>query len=107
MTINSKQKGSRAERLLAQILREHGYENARRSAQYCGNTGDAADIVDAIPGLHIECKWQEQLRLWSWYEQSQHDANDGEIPTVIFRQNRKPWMVCVSLEDFLKILKEE
>lgn len=107
MTINSKQKGKRNELLLAKYLREHGYENARRSVQYCGASGDSADIVDAIPGLHLECKAQEKTQIWAWYEQAERDAKDGEIPTVVFRQNRKPWMVCVSLEDFLRILKGE
>lgn len=42
MPINSKQKGARFERQLASRLREYGYP-ARRTAQYCGNTGDASE----------------------------------------------------------------
>lgn len=44
MPVNSKQKGARFERLLASKFREYGYD-ARRTAQYCGNTGDASDVV--------------------------------------------------------------
>lgn len=106
MTINSKQKGSRSEREVAKILREHGFTDARRTAQYCGNTGDAADVI-GIDGYHLEIKHQERTQIWSWIEQAQHDAKDGEVPTVIFRQNRKPWMVCISLEDFLNLLNKQ
>ena len=58
---NSKDKGKRFERDIANYLKEHGFD-ARRSAQYCGNTGDAADVV-GLPGFHIECKHQEKMHL--------------------------------------------
>ena len=52
MSINSKQKGARFEREIAKIFREYGYGSARRTAQYCGNTGDASDVV-GLPGIHV------------------------------------------------------
>lgn len=45
MAVNSKKKGARFERELAGIFRDYGYKEARRTAQYCGNTGDASDVV--------------------------------------------------------------
>ena len=59
--MNSRQKGKRGELELAQYLRNKGHLEARRSAQYCGKTGDAPDIV-GVNGLHIECKRVEQFR---------------------------------------------
>ena len=44
MTINSRRKGVRFERELASALRAEGYDT-RRTAQYCGNTGDASDVI--------------------------------------------------------------
>lgn len=55
MPVNSKQKGARFERYLASIFREFGYNKARRTAQYCGNTGDASDVV-GLPYIHVEAK---------------------------------------------------
>ena len=52
--IRSKDKGKRFERQLASRFREYGYD-AKRTAQYCGNTGDAADVI-GLPGIHIEAK---------------------------------------------------
>ena len=50
--INSKDKGARFERQLAGLFRDYGYSGARRTAQYCGNTGDASDVV-GLPGIHV------------------------------------------------------
>lgn len=58
--INSKDKGARFERQLAGLFRDYGYSGARRTAQYCGNTGDASDVV-GLPGIHVEAKHQEKI----------------------------------------------
>lgn len=41
---SQRDKGARGERLLARALREEGYE-CRRTSQYCGQSGDASDVV--------------------------------------------------------------
>ena len=106
MAVNSKQKGAVAERELAKILREHGFTDARRTAQYCGSSGDAADVI-GIPGFHLECKRQEKMHLYDWYAQAVRDsAETGETPVVVHRASRKPWLVSLALDDFLFILNE-
>ena len=67
--INSKDKGARFERQLAGLFRDYGYSGARRTAQYCGNTGDASDVV-GLPGIHVEAKHQEKMYLYDWMEQA-------------------------------------
>lgn len=56
--MNSRSKGARGERELAEKLREYGY-TTRRGQQYSGANGDA-DVV-GVEGLHIECKRVEKL----------------------------------------------
>lgn len=102
----SREKGKRGERELAKILREHGYENARRAQQFRGTEGDA-DVIDALPGIHIECKRVEALNIDAALEQAVRDAREGEIPAVFHRRNNKPWKVTVTLEDFLRIYGKE
>ena len=97
--INSRQKGAKGERELANFLREHGFES-RRGQQYSGRTGEA-DVV-GLPGIHIECKRVERLDLDAALEQSVRDARAGEIPVVIHRKNRQSWRITMYLEDFLK-----
>lgn len=107
MAVNSKQKGARFERLLASKFREYGYE-ARRTAQYCGNTGDASDVV-GLPGLHIEAKHQETMRLYEWIAQAKRDARaNGEdrIPTVFHKKNNAEILVTMELDDFMKLYRE-
>ena len=107
MAINSKQKGARFERLLASKLREYGYET-RRTAQYCGNTGDASDVA-GLPYLHIEAKAQEQMRLYDWIAQAKRDAEAGGkglLPAVFHKKNNCKILVTMELEDFMKIYTE-
>ena len=108
MAVNSKQKGARFERLLARIFRtEYGYD-ARRTAQYCGNTGDASDVV-GLPGLHVEAKHQEQMRLYEWMSQAVRDAEAGgvgRLPAVFHKKNNADILVTMRLEDFMSIYRE-
>ena len=103
--IKSKAKGARFERLLASRFREYGYE-ARRTAQYCGNTGDASDVV-GLPGIHIEAKHQEQMRLYDWMAQAKRDADGtGKIPVVFHKKNNAEILVTLELESFMDIYRE-
>lgn len=85
---NSKDKGARFERQIVQAFKDNGFLEAHRSAQYCGQTGDAPDVA-GVPGLHIECKhykdteWQD-----AWWQQAERDARAGSIPVVIHKTDR-------------------
>lgn len=96
-------KGNRAELELREILRSAGYLTARRNFQSGGQGG--GDLVDAIPEVHIECKHQEKTKIWEWLAQAETDARPSDIPAVIFRRNRSQFYACISLNDFLGILK--
>ena len=105
MTINSKQKGARFERSLASKFREYGY-NARRTAQYCGNTGDASDVV-GLPFIHIEAKHQERMQLYDWMEQAKRDSKgSGNFPVVFHKKNNADILVTMTLDDWMQIYKE-
>ena len=103
--MNSKSKGKRGELDLVEALRHAGYANARRSAQYCGNTGDAPDIV-GVDGLHIECKRREQIQDEVFIQQAEREAKKGLIPVVMYRRSREKWKVCIRLDLFMLIWKE-
>jgi len=103
MTINSKQKGNRGELELAHKLSSYGYE-CRRSQQFAGINGDA-DVV-GLPGIHCESKRVEALRLYDALEQSCRDAKTDELPAVFHKKNRKPWVVIMSLDDWMKLYKK-
>lgn len=102
--INSRDKGARYERHIAQVLREHGYE-AERGCQHAGGK-DSPDVKHNMHGIHIEAKKTEHLRIWEALEQSKRDAGEDEIPIVVFSRNRSKDYVALSFEDFLKIVGE-
>lgn len=107
MPINSNQKGKRFERTLASKFREYGYD-ARRTAQYCGNTGDASDVI-GLKGIHIEAKHQEKMSLYDWVDQAKRDAKangKGYLPTVFHKKNHCEILVTMTLDDWMKLYKE-
>lgn len=106
--INSKQKGARFERKLASLFREYGYEDSRRTAQYCGNTGDASDVV-GLPGIHAEAKHQERMQLYDWIDQAKRDAKaggEGRLPVVFHKKNNAEILVTMQFDTFMRIYKE-
>ncbi len=105
MTINSKQKGARFERQLASKFRDYGYDS-RRTAQYCGNTGDASDVV-GLPGIHCEAKHQERMQLYDWMDQAKRDSkNTGNMPVVFHKKNNCEILVSMQFDSFMKLYKE-
>ena len=104
MAVNSKAKGARFERTLASRLREYGYD-CRRGQQYCGANGDA-DVV-GLPGLHIEAKHQETMRLYEWMSQAKRDCEGtGRLPAVFHKKNNAAILVTMELEDFMNLYRE-
>lgn len=103
--VNSKQKGARFERTLASKLREYGY-NARRTQQYCGNSGDASDVV-GLKGIHIEAKHQERMQLYDWIEQAKRDSQGtNNIPCVFHKKNNAEILVTMRFDDFMTLYRE-
>lgn len=107
MAVNSKQKGARFERKLASQFREYGYDS-RRTAQYCGNTGDASDVV-GLPGIHVEAKHQETMRLYEWMAQAIRDAEAGgkkALPAVFHKKNNAEILVTMTIDDWFCLYRE-
>lgn len=105
---SSKARGKRGELSLVHALRDAGFTEARRTAQYCGKAG-TSDVV-GIEGLHVEVKNQERLNIWSALAQSQRDTEangKGDIPAIFFKRNRSGWYVALPLPNFIKLYKGE
>jgi len=102
----SRDKGKRGELSVAHLLQKEGY-NTSRSAQHCGKTGQAADVI-GLPGIHVEVKFQERMTLYPWMEQAVQDSKangEGNLPTVFHKQNRKDLLVTMRFEDWIKLYK--
>ena len=77
---SSQRKGAAGERELAEQLRQYGYEIQRGGSM---TFGSVPDLV-GLPGVHIECKRVEKLRLDEAMQQAITDSerfHDG-VPAV-------------------------
>ena len=79
-----------------------GQEDAVRKETAVDMNPGEPDVVADIPDVHIECKRTERLRLYDALEQAIGDAGQ-KVPVVMHRQNRKPWVAIVRLEDLPKL----
>lgn len=97
----SQRKGADGERELAAVLREYGYEIKRGGSM---SFGEVPDLV-GLPGIHVEVKRREQVRLSEWMQQAETDSKrfrDG-MPVVFHRRSREPWRVTMNLADFMRL----
>ena len=99
--VNSRAKGAREERELANRLREYGYQ-AHRTQQFCGKAGDSDVECRELAHYHIECKMVEALNIDKAMDQSTRDCGD-RTPVVVHRKKQRPWLVTMYLEDWLKL----
>ena len=102
-----REKGKRGERLWASKCRENGY-NVRRTSQYCGQTGDAADCI-GLPGIHQEVKFVERLNVQDAMDQAVRDAEQegkGNLPIVAHKRSHCGWLVTMRADDWFRLFRE-
>lgn len=100
--VNSRRKGKVGELHWRDVLREHGYTNARRGQQFSG-TETTEDVVGGPVGFHCEVKDRKAHNVWKHMEQAEHDSGGRAVPYVAMRSPRKPWLVVLRAEDFLRL----
>lgn len=98
---SSQRKGADGERELIATLAQYGYQTERGGSL---SYGEVPDVV-GLPGIHIEVKRVERLNVQTAMEQAINDSErfkDG-APTLFHRRNRKPWLVTMRLDDWMKL----
>ena len=100
----SRNKGKVGERELAHELTRVLGVAARRGVQFRGGS-DSPDVIADIPDVHIECKRTERFRLYEALEQAVADAGNN-VPLVLHRQNRKPWVAVIRLDDLPALIQK-
>ena len=107
MSKASRDKGKRGERLLRDVWRSHGYDEAHRSGQFSAKGESSADIEGVDPRLHIEVKSGYSYKtVYAFLEQAVRDAKEGQIPIVNCKMDRKEWLCVMRLDDFIEMWKE-
>lgn len=99
--MNSRAKGVRFEREVADVFERAGYQVRGLEAE-----GDHLCVMRSRPvatlptTLHVEAKRHERLRIPEWLEQVERDA--GSVPWVlVFRRSRERAYALVPLEQYV------
>lgn len=111
----SKSKGSRGELEVVQILKDHGWDKARRTHDG-REQALRGDIANGPVGFHLEIKRAERWEVGRWWDQTTRDAGltneqgeyvgvGGLAPLLVFRRSRSPWLALLELDELLPLLK--
>tara|TARA_S200002703_G_scaffold118308_1_gene103958 strand:+ start:1070 stop:1444 length:375 start_codon:yes stop_codon:yes gene_type:complete len=103
MSVDSRQKGARGERMWRDQLREAGY-NAIRGQQHSGNPDNPDVICEDLPSIHWEVKCVEKLNIEKAMDQARRDAGD-KTPVVAHKRNHRAWLITMPAEEFWPILR--
>jgi hypothetical protein len=91
----SRNKGGRHEREVQDIFESHGFDATRDGWKQVKE--DPGDVT--LCGHKIECKHREMIGnyLWEWL---------GDNFALVFRKNRKPNLVLMSIDTFMELMKK-
>lgn len=98
----AKQKGARGEReaaalieaTVAPVFEAAGLPCPEITRNLMQSRQGGYDLV-GLDWLALEVKRREQVQLSGWWRQTVRQAEDGQVPFLMWRQNRKPWQVRV------------
>ena len=102
--INSRSKGVRGELEAAVEIRKYEFD-ARRGQQFSGS-GDSPDVIHSVPGIHLEVKRSEKLRIWVAMDQANNDCPVDKKPVVMHRKNNREWLAIQSFRHFMETQQE-
>jgi len=99
----ARRKGANFERSLANYFEEHTTLVARRGlAQVRGGGAEVSDVE--INYIHIEAKNHKRCNIKAALEQAINDsAANGKIPVAITKDDRKPILCTMLLDDWLEL----
>ena len=101
MAKTQKAKGARGEIMFRDFCREHGFANVQRGGQLPYQKGSFLADVIGLAGVHLEIKNVEKLNVREAEEQAERDCQDGRIPILAHKKNRKPWLITMRADDWL------
>ena len=105
-----KAKGSKNERWIAEQYIKYELDKTAGRMPLSGAVEHMkGDIRKAADGWLDECKNQERIQLWKWWDQTKMQCGKGEKPVLHFTSNNKDSVTMVKTEDWFdmrKALKE-
>ena len=101
----SRDKGKRGERAARDQCRKYWNSGDKciRAAQANGKF--SCDLLGALPESHVEVKFYQRIVATDFMEQAKEDAEEGQIPIVIMKQNGGEWMCMIRMQDSVAFAK--
>ena len=107
--INSRAKGRKGELEVCRLMGPFWPDACPNLDQF---SKDKRDVLN-VPGLHVQVKWNERLRIWEALDQAFSEASPLDTPVLAFRRNwtrshlasRSSWFGAMDLDDLLPLLK--
>lgn len=103
MSARERAKGARGELEVIHLLHDHGWKTARRTSDGRGQQ-TRGDVTNGPAGVHIEVKRVERVNIPAAFRQALADSNTLDVPVVVHRPSRMPWMATLPFDDLLELL---
>lgn len=102
-----KEKGSRAERKVAEAYRHYGIdEKATRMPMSGAMAWHKGDINKPNDYQYVdEVKCQETVKFWKFWEQADSQATLGRTPVLHITANNRPILTVINLETYMNLRK--
>lgn len=104
----SKQKGANYERHVCSVINSFFGANCGRTPCSGAMATYPGDIIGLTPPLDIftiECKNQQKTSIFDWLNQAEREGVQAhKIPLLVFTKNYEKDYVCLSLEEFLRLM---
>jgi hypothetical protein len=99
----SRTKGAVGEREVVALAKAAGFPDAERTSN--GRHQRTRGDIAGVPGLSLEVKRVEALRLRASWDQCCEAAGDHAIPVLAHRWNGGEWLAVLPLDELLALQK--
>lgn len=104
----SRSKGCRGEREVCALDAEHGFRSKRTAPMQAGDGdseyGDVTCREWPLSLLFREVKAYQRTPVNRFVNEYVVPERAGYVPTLVYKDNNKPWIACLTYTDLLKIL---
>lgn len=105
--MDSTRKGRRLEIKVAAAIRRKGLDpHARRMPRSGAIEHLKADVLSELP-YSMECKNQERVEFWAWWEEAWARARMGRPAVLVISANHRPILAVMELDTFLNLCASE
>jgi hypothetical protein len=102
MSLYQRRKGHRGETEVADLLRPLFAEiRTRRAGGESAADTRGSDLCNCAP-YNIQVKLRNRLNVEAAWKEAGANAN-GAVPLLVFRRDRGPWLVTMSLAEWMKL----